>query len=74
MILRPNYILSGRYFSHKQILQFPRTNELITDEDIFNLFAGMIRLVKKSAEAKVESKYMREIKILKDRIRMLEKA
>lgn len=73
MILKPNYILSGVYFQSKQILQFPRTNELISDEDIFNLFAGMIRLIKRSTEVKLEWKYAREIKKLKERIRLLEK-
>lgn len=64
-IFKPNYIVSGRYFASKQILRFQNYNELISDEDIINLFMGLVRLIKKSTEMKMEAKYAKEIACLK---------
>lgn len=66
--LKPNYILTGKYFAHKQVLKFQNYNEFITDEDIMNLFLGLVRLVKKSTEMKIEAKYAREIENLKNKL------
>lgn len=73
IILKPNYNLSGRYYINKQILQFQNYTELISDDDIINLFMGLVRLIKRSAEMKIEAKYSREIEQLKDEIKSIGK-
>ncbi|MGN0961408.1 MAG: hypothetical protein ACI4PF_04335 [Christensenellales bacterium] len=55
--IKPNYIITGKYFTCKQILKFQNYNELISDDDIVNLFMGLVRLIKKSTELKMEAKY-----------------
>lgn len=73
IILKPNYNLSGRYYINKQILQFQNYTELISDDDIINLFMGLVRLIKRSAEMKIEAKYSREIEQLKDELKSIGK-
>lgn len=70
MILKPNYIISGVYFFNKQILKFQPYSELISDEDILNLFVGMVRLIKRTTELKMEAKYEKQIKELRDRLKV----
>lgn len=65
MILKPNYYIKGTFFENKQILKFQNYSELVSDEDIINLFLGMVRLIKKSTEMKMEARYIREIECLK---------
>lgn len=65
MKIKPNYIISGIFYPKKQILKFQNKNEIISDEDIINLFVGFVKLIKKSVEFKLESKYVREINRLK---------
>lgn len=65
MILKPNYYIKGTFFKNKQILKFQNYSELVSDEDIINLFLGMVRLIKKSTEMKMEARYIREIESLK---------
>lgn len=73
MILKPNYALTGKYFASKQILKFQSYSELITDEDIMNLFMGLVKLIKKSTEMKMEAKYEKEIELLKDKLNLIGK-
>lgn len=68
MKLKPNYYQSGIYFARKQILKFQNYYELISDDDITNLFMGLVRLIKKSTEMKLEAKYIREIEFLKSEL------
>ena len=60
----PNYFIKGIYYLRKQPLKFECQEELISQEDIQNLFIGRSRLIKKSSEYKIESKYLKRIKYL----------
>lgn len=71
MILKPNYTVCGVYFPHKHILKFQSYSELVSDEDILNLFVGMVRLIKRSTELKLEAKYSKQIKDLTDRLKKM---
>lgn len=62
--LTPNYLQSGIFYCRKQLLKFESNNELISQEDILNLFMGLCRLIKKSSEYVLESKYIKRIKYL----------
>lgn len=62
----------GIYYTKKQILKFENNNKLLSDEDMFNLFNGFVRLVKRSVELEVEGKYLLEINKLKNQIKKLE--
>lgn len=56
------------FYCKKQILKFKANSELITDEDINNLFSGLVGLIKKNTEIKMEEKYGRIINRLKGEI------
>ena len=45
--------------------------EMITDKDILDLFNGLIELVKRSVELKVERKYVVLIDVLKSELQNL---
>ena len=57
------------FYFQKKILKFPPREDIITDEDIKDLFLGLIELVKKNAELKVEQKYEKVIDVLKSELR-----
>ena len=61
----------GIYYTRKQILKFENA-KLLSDRDILNLFNGFIRLIKKSVEIKLESKYLFEINKLKKELKKFE--
>ena len=69
--LVPNKNQRGIYFESKQILKFPIQNDYISDSDIHDLFMGLINLVKKTTELKIEDKYIAEIQSLKKEINYL---
>ena len=69
--IKANYITRGKFFVSKRILKFQSNSELITDEDIINLFLGLVRLIKKSTEIKTEEKYSMKITMLKREIENL---
>ena len=69
--IKLNHNATGVFFTRKRILQFQNHNELISDEDILNLFLGLVRLIKKSTEIKIEEKYSRQIVNLKKEIKRL---
>ena len=71
--IKSNHNVSGMFFIRKRILQFQNYNELISDEDIMNLFLGLVRLVKKSTEIKMEEKYSQQIYNMKKEIERLKK-
>jgi len=62
--LMPNYVLSGIYYSRKKPLRFEGESDLVSQEDMLNLFMGLCRLIKKSSEYKLENKYLSRIKYL----------
>lgn len=62
---KKNNNMCGVFYCKKQILQFPKREEVITDEDILDLFKGLIELVKRNVEMKLEVKYARIIDVLK---------
>ena len=67
--LKSNKNLSGKYFIHKQVLRFPQIDDFISEDDIMNLFKGLIELVRKNAETRVEQKYQLVIKLLQNELR-----
>lgn len=69
--LKPNKNLIGKYYVIPHIIKFKNYREYISDNDIFDLFVGLINLVKKSAELKVEDKYTAEINKLKKELYLL---
>lgn len=60
-----NYYKKGKYYIYKKIMQFPTCEDIISDDDIISLFLGLVRLIKKSTEIKIEEKYEKEIFKLK---------
>lgn len=66
--IKRNNSISGRFFAKKQLLQFPCMEDMITDQDILDLFKGLIELVKKSTEMKIERKYSILIDVLKSEL------
>lgn len=61
--------LTGVFYFNKRILKFPKREDIITDEDIKDLFLGLVELVKKNTELKVEQRYERLINVLKSELR-----
>lgn len=61
--------MTGVFYFQKKILKFPPREDIITDEDIKDLFLGLIELVKRNAELKVEQKYEKVIDVLKSELR-----
>ena len=68
--LKPNKTSFGVYLTHKKILKFQSPNDYISDDDIFDLFIGLMNLIKKSTELKVENKYIYEINHLKKELEL----
>ena len=67
--LKRNSAVTGRFYIRKKLLQFPCMEDMITDEDIMDLFKGLIELVKRSTEIKIERKYETLIDVLKCELR-----
>jgi DNA-binding TFAR19-related protein (PDSD5 family) len=67
--LKRNNTVTGRFYIRKKLLQFPCMEDMITDEDIMDLFKGLIELVKRSTEIKIERKYETLIDVLKCELR-----
>ena len=71
MKLRAKRNMSGIYYPKTHILKFKNNRELISDNDIFDLVMGLINLIKKNTELKIEERYLMEIKRLKTEINIL---
>ncbi len=56
---------SGVFYCNKKVIQFPSREDYITDEDILDLFMGLVELIKKNTEIKTEQKYQYIIQKLK---------
>lgn len=75
MILVNNYYMKKStkhivykiFYQNSRILKF-NNNEIISEEDIFNLFSGFVRLIKKSVEIKMEDKYLNRINYLENKL------
>ena len=61
--------LSGRYYFRRKVLQFPDSREFLSEDDIADLFFGLIELIKKSIEVRVEDKYQKIILSLKKQLK-----
>lgn len=61
------------FYFKKRILKFQNPNGLVSDEDILNLFLGLVRLIKKNTELIMEEKYLHEISNLQAQIKKLSK-
>ena len=65
--------IKGVYYIKKRLLKFEKPYDLLSDDDMLNLFMGFVRLIKRSAEIEVESKYLSQIKNLENKIKNFEK-
>ena len=61
------------FYFKKRILKFQNPNGLVSDEDILNLFLGLVRLIKKNTELIMEEKYLQKISNLQAQIKKLSK-
>ena len=61
------------FYFKKRILKFQNPNGLVSDEDILNLFLGLVRLIKKNTELIMEEKYLHKISSLQAQIKKLSK-
>ena len=52
------------FYFKKRIMKFKNPNQLISDDDIMNLFFGVVNLIKKNTEMKIEKKYLNKIEKL----------
>ena len=69
--LLPNKNMRGVYHLHRKILRFENPSDYISDEDITDLFLGLVNLIKKSAEIKIEEKYLSYVNTLKKELSLL---
>ena len=65
MKLKANRVLSGIFYTKRHVLKFESNQEIISEEDILDLFIGLVRLIRRSAEVSIEEKYQRELNDLK---------
>ena len=50
------------FFVNKQILKFQSPSGIVSDDDINNLFFGLVRLIKRNCELSLEEKYLQKIR------------
>ena len=72
--LRPSKSISGVYYTRIKVLQFKPQVDLVSDEDIMDLFMGLVRLIKRNAELEVEERYLDKIKSMTRKIESLSRA
>lgn len=63
--------IKGKFYITKKILHFPQPQDYITDDDILSLFKGLIDIVKKNTEVKLEHKYENIVDALKNELQEL---
>lgn len=56
------------YYFRKRVLHFKKNSGLVSDEDITNLFLGLMRLLKKNAEIEMQEKYLSKIARLQNEL------
>jgi len=66
--LRPNYNQNGIFFMCPHLLKFQSNYSFITDNDINDLFMGLVGLIRKTEGLKIEKKYTSIIDKLKQEI------
>ncbi len=59
------------FYFKKRIMKFKNPNQLISDDDIMNLFFGVVNLIKKNTEMKIEEKYLNKIAKLEYEIKKM---
>lgn len=59
------------FFAKKRVLKFKSKSAIVSDEDIMNLFLGLVRLIKKNTEISLEEKYLERINKLQSEIKKL---
>ena len=59
--LKPNKRVMGKFFTKYKVLKFEIKSDLISDDDIMDLFMGLVRLIKKNTELVMEEKYLNAI-------------
>ena len=63
----------GVFYTKRHLIKFEKPSEMLSEEDMLNLFMGFIRLIKKSTELEVEGRYLSEIKKLQNKLKKFEK-
>ena len=66
-----NYTHKGSYTIPKKILHFPCSQANLDEEDIMSLFMGIINLMKRNEQVKVEHYYNNYIRCLEKEIEIL---
>ena len=69
--LKHNRIYQGKYYIYKKVLQFEGRQDIISDRDIIDLFFGLVNLIKKTTEIKIEEKYISIVNSLKKEVEIL---
>ena len=59
------------FYFKKRIMKFKNPNQLISDDDIMNLFFFLVNLIKKNTEMKIEEKYLNKIAKLEYEIKKM---
>lgn len=59
------------FFTKKRVLKFKSKSAIVSDEDIMNLFLGLVKLIKKNTEISLEEKYLERINKLQSEIKKL---
>ena len=59
------------FYTNKRVLKFKSKSPIVSDEDIINLFLGLVRLIKKNTEISLEEKYLDKISTLQLEIKKL---
>ena len=71
--LKPNKFCKGIFYFQIKILKFPSNCDIVSDDDILSLMSGLIKLIKKSTEVRVEEKYLRQIELLNNELNSLKR-
>lgn len=66
-----NFKSKNIYYFSKRVLKFKSPNQLVKEEDLFNLFMGVYRLMKRNIEITMEDKYLDRIRYLESKINKL---
>jgi len=70
-LLKPNKISKQIFYFRPKILKFKNRMDYISDNDIVDLFLGLVNLIKKCTEIKIEEKYLNKINYLQRQVEVL---
>lgn len=61
------------FYFKKRILKFKGQSGLVSDKDIMNLFSGLVNLIKRNTELKLEEKFLNKINQLERQLQRFSK-